>query len=130
MFAATVVGNVGKDAVLKYLPSGKPVLEFSIATNYKTKNEEETTWVNVSFFGDRAEKISGYVTKGKTVSVYGSVRNRPYEKDGQKRYSLELSAQDIQLLGGPTSAASSTASDVAGYAGTTTATVSSESDPF
>lgn len=130
MFAATVVGNVGKDAELRYLADGKPVLGFSIATNHKSKDGEETTWVNVSFFGVRAEKIAGYVTKGKTVSVYGTVRNRPYEKDGQQRYSLDLNAQDIQLLGGKDGSTSSTESDTAGYSAKTNATISAESDPF
>lgn len=100
MFTGIVVGNVGKDAELKYLADGKPVVNFTVATTRKSKSGDETTWVKIDWFGTRAEKVSGYITKGKQVAVTGEVRNRPYEKDGQQRYSLEIIAADLQLLGG------------------------------
>lgn len=113
MFTATVVGNVVADAELRYLPtSKKPVLGFRVAANGWRSGKETVTWLNISFFGERAEKIAVYVKKGKQVAISGEVYNRPYEKDGEQRYSLEIDANTVKLLGG-NDATKSTAGDMA-----------------
>lgn len=127
MLVITLVGNVGADSELRYSQAGKPYLNFRVASSDKGKDGEVTTWVNVSLFGNIAEKLAPYIKKGKQVFVSGPGQNRPYEKDGQTRYSLDVKANDIKLLGGK--------SDT--YEATTTATaapteayVSSSTEPF
>ena len=100
-----LIGNLGRDAELKYTPSGVPVIRFSIATSRSWKDQqtnewkEDTTWNNVVFW--RQEKVAAYLTKGKQVYVEGRLETRSYEdKDGQKKYVTEVVAEDVMLLGG------------------------------
>lgn len=117
MFNATIIGNVAAKAELKYLKDKRPVVNFRIASNAWKGGNEVTTWVNVSFFGLRAEKIAGYLDKGKLVAISGGVYNRPYEaKDGTTHYSLDVDADNVQLLGGNNAETKSTTSDMVGSA--------------
>jgi single-strand DNA-binding protein len=100
-----LVGNLGRDAETKFTPSGVSMTRFSVATGRRIKDQatgewrEETDWSNVVFW--RAENIAPYLTKGKQVYVEGRLQTRSYEdKDGQKRYSTEVVADDVILLGG------------------------------
>lgn len=95
-----IIGNAGRDAELKFTPSGSAVSTFSLAVNYKSKGEDSTEWFNVVLFGDTAEKVSQYITKGKPVYVEGRLQTRSWEKDGEKHYRTELIANSLQLLGG------------------------------
>jgi single-strand DNA-binding protein len=77
-----VIGNLGRDPEMRYLPSGKPVTNFSVASNRKwTDNEgvlhEETIWVRVSAFGRLAEVCNQYLSKGRQVYVEGRLRPTP-----------------------------------------------------
>jgi len=99
MISVTVAGNLGADAQVGEA-GDTPVVNFSIASNTKVKGEDVTTWVRCSFFGARAEAVSQYLTKGKSVVVRGSLSTREYEKDGETRYSLECRCDDVQLFGG------------------------------
>lgn len=100
----TLLGHLGKDAEGKFLPSGAHVAKFSVATSRRWKDKgsddwkEETEWTNVSFW--RSENLVPYLTKGKQVYVEGRLQTRSYEKDGEKRYSTELVAEEVILLGG------------------------------
>jgi single-strand DNA-binding protein len=101
-----VVGNVGRDAQLKYLQSGTAVSDFSIAVteswNDQATNErrEKTTWYRVNLWGRQAETISQYILKGRQVMVIGTVEARAYmDKNNQPAASLELRARDVRLLG-------------------------------
>ena len=100
----TLLGHLGKDAESKFLPSGVSVAKFSVATSRRWKDKgsdewkEETEWTNVSFW--RSENLVPYLTKGKQVYVEGRLQTRSYEKDGEKRYSTELVAEEVILLGG------------------------------
>ncbi|MCL6645555.1 MAG: single-stranded DNA-binding protein [Dehalococcoidia bacterium] len=103
-----LIGNAGRDAELRYLASGTPQAQFSLAVNNRRKNqqtgdwEDQTEWFNIVVWGDTAERISQYITKGKQVFVEGRVQTRTWEDDqGQKHYRTEVIAQSIQLLGGP-----------------------------
>ncbi len=100
MISATMIGRVGRDAELKKAGQSD-VLKFNLASSEKTKDGETTTWVSCELFGARASKLAQYVTKGKLVGVRGSLKQREYVgKDGTKKQSLELRADDIELLGG------------------------------
>ena len=104
---AILVGNLGRDPEVRYLPSGQPVASFSLATsdNYTDRSgarQERTEWHNIVVFGKQAELASQYLKKGRQVYVEGRISNRQYEaKDGSgKRYRSEIIAQRIQFLGG------------------------------
>ena len=101
-----IVGNVGRDPELRYTQSGVAVCDFSVAVSRrwtdKNTNEqrEETTWFKVSAWRNLAEIASQYVRKGKQVMVAGRVNASAFiGQDGQARASLELTANDLQLLG-------------------------------
>jgi single-strand DNA-binding protein len=100
-----IVGNLGRDPELRYTPSGRPVTEFSVAVNQSTKNQqtgewvEATDWFRVSIWGDRGERAAENLRKGNRVLVDGRFRTREYEaKDGQKRMSLEITADTVLPL--------------------------------
>ncbi len=100
-----IVGNLGRDPELRYTPSGRPVTEFSVAVNQSTKNAqsgewvEATDWFRVSIWGDRGERAAENLRKGNRVLVDGRFRTREYEaKDGQKRMSLEITADTVLPL--------------------------------
>jgi single-strand DNA-binding protein len=101
-----LVGNLGRDPELSYLPSGQSVAKFSLATSrsYKDKTgemKEETEWHNIVAWGKLGEICAQYLTKGRQAYVEGRIQSRTWEgKDGQKRTSVEIVASDIQMLGG------------------------------
>lgn len=102
----TIVGNLGRDAELRYTQGGQAVCSFSVAVtetwNDKTTNEkkEKTTWFKCSLWGKRGEALQQYLTKGKQVFVVGSMAASAYlDKEGKPAASLELNVRDIQLLG-------------------------------
>ena len=100
-----IIGNLGRDPEMRYTPSGRAVTQFSVAVNQSTKNQqtgewtEETDWFRVSVFGDRAERAAEQLRKGNRVFVEGRFRTREFEgKDGQKRISLEITADSVVSL--------------------------------
>lgn len=104
MSDTTVVGNVGEPN-LKFTPSGKPVLEFSLAENHSKKNqqggwdEDGTTWRRVALWDKKAEALAEVLKKGDRVIVTGSERMREWEaKDGGKGQSLELTAREVGII--------------------------------
>jgi len=100
-----LIGNVGRDAELRYTPTGTAVGQFSLAVNSRRRGptgewEEETEWFNVVLFGDQAERLVQWITKGRQLYVEGRLRTRSWEdQEGQRRYRTEVLAQNIQLLG-------------------------------
>lgn len=94
------IGNAGKDAELRYLANGTAQAKFSLAVNSKSKGEEHTEWINVVLWGDTAENVAQYITKGKQVFVEGRMQTRSWESDdGTKHYMTEIHANSVQLLG-------------------------------
>lgn len=106
-----IVGNLGRDPELRYLPDGKAVANLAIATteSYKDKQgnkQEHTEWHRVSFFDKIAEVCGQYLTKGSQVYVEGSIRTRKYtDKDGVEKYATEIRGERMQMLGGKPDAA-------------------------
>jgi single-strand DNA-binding protein len=101
-----IVGNLGADPETKYLPSGDAVTNIRVATTDKWKDKtsgemkEATEWHRIAFFGRLATIAGEYLKKGSQVYVEGSLRTRKWQdKDGQDRYSTEIRADVMQMLG-------------------------------
>ena len=100
-----VVGNLGKDPETRFLPDGKAVCNFSVATTDTWKDKatgekkEATEWHRVSSFGRLAEICGEYLKKGSQIYVEGRLQTRKYEKDGQDHYSTEIIADTMKMLG-------------------------------
>lgn len=101
-----LVGNLGADPEVRYLPSGEAVANLRIATTdkYKDKNgdmQDATEWHRVSYFGRTAEVCAQYLKKGSQVYVEGSIRTRKWQdQSGQDRYTTEIRGDRMQMLGG------------------------------
>ena len=102
-----IVGNLGRDPETRYLPSGEAVTNISVATTDtwkdKTSGEkkEATEWHRISFFGRLAEIAGEYLKKGSQVYIEGQLRTRKYQdkETGKDRYSTEIRADTMQMLG-------------------------------
>ena len=119
-----VVGNVGRDPEMRQLPSGTSVCSFSVAVttrwNDRQTNEkrEKTNWYRVSCWGRLGEVANQYVRKGTQIMIVGTVEAQAYMgQDGAPRSSLDLRAQNFQLLGsrGDADNSSYSSSSGAGY---------------
>lgn len=101
-----LVGNVGKDPEVRHIDSGVAVANFSLATSesYTAKNGEKVTtteWHNIVMWRGLAEIAEKYVKKGKQLYIEGKLRTRSWDdKDGNKRYTTEVVADNMMLLGG------------------------------
>ena len=94
-------GTVGRDAEVRYAPSGLAVLSFTVANNVGFGDKQQTLWVQVTLFGKRAEgQLQNYLKKGQQVFVSGELTQREYQaKDGTTKTSLDLIANIIDLIG-------------------------------
>lgn len=105
---AQLIGNLGRDAELRYTSGGTAVATFNLATTetWNDKNgqkKEKTEWHRCVMWGKSAESVSEYLTKGKSVYVQGRIETRQWEdKDGNKRYTTEIRVDRLTLLGGGT----------------------------
>lgn len=101
-----IIGTLGRDPEMKYLPSGSAVVTVSVATDesYNDKNSgqkvEKTEWHRMTAFGKLAEIIGQYLKKGSKAYFEGKLRTNEYEKDGIKRYSTEIVVNDMMMLDG------------------------------
>jgi len=101
-----LVGNLGRDAEKRYTPGGAAVATINMATtevwNDKAgQKQEKTEWHRVVLWGKTAESLTDYLTKGKQIYVEGRLQTRQWDdKDGVKRYTTEIRADKIVLLGG------------------------------
>ena len=102
-----LIGRVGADPEVRYMPNGTAVANIRLATNdgYKDKNSgdyvESTEWHRVVCFSKLGEIVSQYVKKGKLIYIEGRIKtNKWQDKNGQDRYSTDIIANEMQLLGG------------------------------
>lgn len=102
-----LVGNCGRDAELRYLPSGSPVANVSLATSYRRKDKQtgqytdDTQWHRISFFDRLAEIAGQYIKKGSPIYVEGRLKYGKYTgQDGIERNTVDIVATELQLLGG------------------------------
>ena len=107
---AMIIGNLGRDPEIRYTQDGKAITSFSIATTDKWRdkatgeNREKTEWHRVVAF-DRLGEICGeYLSKGKQVYIEGRLQTRSWEKDGVTRYTTEIIATGMQMLGSKSAA--------------------------
>ena len=101
-----IVGNLGRDPETRSFPNGDQVANVTVATTDRWKDKasgdmkESTEWHRISFFGRLAEIAGQYLRKGSQVYVEGSLRTRKYtDKDGIEKYSTEIRADSMQMLG-------------------------------
>jgi single-strand DNA-binding protein len=109
-----LVGNLGADPETRYMPNGDAVANIRLATTESWKDKatgekkEITEWHRVVFFRKLAEIVGQYLKKGSAVYVEGRIRTRKWQdKEGQERYTTEIEANEMQMLGGRQSTASS-----------------------
>ena len=101
-----LVGNLGNDPDVRYMPNGAAVANVSIATadswmdKASGQRQERTEWHRVVFFNKLAEIVGEYLRKGSQVYVEGRLQTRKWSKDGIDRFSTEIVASDMQMLGG------------------------------
>ena len=99
-----LIGNVGRDPQLRYLPSGDPVTDFSMATSERRRGpdglpQEYTTWFRVTAFGKLAETCYAFLRKGSYAYVEGTLSQRDWtDREGAKRVSLEVRAREMRML--------------------------------
>ncbi|WP_299826099.1 single-stranded DNA-binding protein [uncultured Pontibacter sp.] len=144
-----LIGNLGKDPEVRHLEGGVAVARFPLATSesYKDKSgqkQEKTEWHNIVVWRGLAEVAEKYLRKGQSVFIEGKIRTNQYQdKDGNQRYSTEIVADNMTMLGGRSDngnggggnyqeTASSTASSGGNYGGNTSASQNDEPDdlPF
>lgn len=101
---ALIIGNLGGDPEMRYTPAGRPFTTFNVACNrnYTTpegERREETEWFRVTAWSRLAELCNQFLSKGRRVYIEGRLSSRSWEgADGQKRFSLEISANEMVLL--------------------------------
>jgi single-strand DNA-binding protein len=102
-----IIGNLGKDPEVRYMPSGSAICNITVATSRQWKDktsgerQEETEWHRITFFDRMAEIAGEYLKKGRPVYVEGRLKTRKYtDKDGVEKYATDIVATEMQLLGG------------------------------
>lgn len=99
-----VIGRVANEGKFGYLPSGSAKLDFSVAftTTKKNGNEwvNESNFINLTLWGKQAENLKDYIVKGSQLVIHGHLKVDTYEKDGQKKSTLKVIPDEVQLVGG------------------------------
>jgi single-strand DNA-binding protein len=113
-----IVGNLGNDPDTRYMPSGSAVTNLSVATNESWKDKQtgeqkdRTEWHRVAMFGRLAEIAAEYLRKGSQVYIEGKLRTRKWQdQNGNDRWTTEIIADEMQMLGGRTGAGAPAVSD-------------------
>jgi len=101
-----LIGNLGADPEIRYMPSGDPIANIRLATTRRWRDRntnerrEETEWHRVVFFGGLAKTVGEYLKKGSQVYVEGRIRTQKWQgQDGQDRYTTEIVAESMNMLG-------------------------------
>ena len=99
-----LIGNLGNDPEMRYTPSGTAITTFRLAVSRPPRrdapdSEEQTDWLDIVTWSSLAENCAQYLDKGSPVAVEGRVQSRTWQtQDGQKRYSVEINARNVQFL--------------------------------
>lgn len=109
-----LMGNLTRDPELRTTPNGQSVCSFSLALNRSYKNasgdwQEATDYIDIVAWGALGERVAQYMSKGRPALVNGRLQSRSWEQDGQKRSKVEVVAQDVTFLGGPSGGGSTSA---------------------
>jgi single-strand DNA-binding protein len=131
-----IVGNLGKDPETRYMPSGSAVTNLRIATSESWKDkqsgeqQERTEWHAVAMFGRLAEIAAEYLRKGSQVYIEGKLRTRKWQdKEGKDRYTTEIVADEMQMLGSRGSAGAGASAPAASGGSRAAAVNDSDSGP-
>jgi len=101
MHKIVVIGRLGQNPELRYLPNGNAVTSFSVASDNPRNGEKHTEWIRCSAFGKLAETANQYLQKGSQIYLEGPFHTNEYEtRDGDKRFSVEMIVNNMQFLGG------------------------------
>ena len=117
-----VVGNLGGDPELRYMPDGRPVASFSVCANERRRNgageaTETQTWFKANVYGNSAEAVSKHLQKGDQVYIEGRLKAEMWDgRDGEKRLTLNINTSDVQFLGKRRRNGDGTAAEAAGEA--------------
>ncbi len=135
-----IVGNLGRDPELRYTPQGNAVCNFSMATNEKRRDksgelQDITTWFRITLWGRQAENASKYLQKGNAVYIEGRLKLDEWtDREGNTRQTLDVTATDMQFLGGGaraeemSAAASGTGGGTNEFTSSSTETASDDTD--
>jgi single-strand DNA-binding protein len=97
---AVLIGHLGRDPEVRYTPDGLAVTNFSMAATEKVKGEDRTQWFRITCFGRLGEVAGQYLSKGKQVYIEGRLQTNEWtDQEGNKRFSLEVIASQMQMLG-------------------------------
>ncbi|MCR9251722.1 MAG: single-stranded DNA-binding protein [bacterium] len=99
-----LIGRLGKNPEVRTFDSGKKMATFTLATNEVYRNSkgdkvEDTQWHNIVVWGKKVEVVEKYLTKGAEVAIQGKLINRSYEVDGEKRYTTEITLNELLMMG-------------------------------
>ena len=112
-----LIGRLGRDPEVRYLPNGEAVANFSIATSEQWKDksgakQEKTEWHNITMYRRLAEIAGDYLRKGQEVYIEGKIQSRKYTgKDGVERTAYEIIASEMKMIGGKGESSSSAVQD-------------------
>lgn len=101
--SVSLIGRLTADPQMSYLPTGMPVVTFSIANNYYVQNKEnEVNYFDITAFGKLAETVNTYLRKGKQIAVHGTIRQERWQdkETGGNRSKIKIIMRDMQMLGG------------------------------
>jgi len=98
-----LIGNLGNDPEVRYLPDGTPSITFSLATTERWKGQNgeaktKTTWHRCVRIGKGSEKLAEYLRKGSKIAIVGKIENRSWEKDGEKHNITEIRFRELEFL--------------------------------
>lgn len=132
---AILIGNLGADPDVRYIPNGNAVATVRLATTRRWKDKqtndrkEDTEWHRVVFYGKLAEVVSEYVKKGSQIYVEGRIETKKWQdKDGQDRYTTQIVAEEMHMIGGGKGKQEHGAQNVAPQRQPEPATVTDDSD--
>lgn len=94
-----LIGNLTKDPELRYTKNNTPVASYTIAVNTGYGELQETNFINITTWGKAGEFINKYFKKGQSIAITGRLKNKNYESNGVKHYSMEVITEDIEFVG-------------------------------
>lgn len=94
-----LIGNLVKDPELRYTGNNKAVASYTIAINNRYGQQQETDYINITTWGNSAEFVKKYFKKGQPIAITGRLKNKNYESNGVKQYSMQVVTEDIEFVG-------------------------------
>lgn len=94
-----LIGNLTKDVDLRYTKHNTPVASYTIAINSRYGEMQETDYINITTWGKTAEFVAKYFQKGNPIAITGRLKNKNYESNGVKHYSMEVVTEDVEFVG-------------------------------